>query len=489
MKAILVELKPYDPATDTTPTLRATNVNDPSVTLVSGGPGEFLPILCSGPVIARTLFNGDFSGGGTAPGSELSLRLDEGDLDKWIGYVWGDAEVTIRQGVIGAAYSAYELMWTVRSVSIQRNGNVVRVQLKPPAELNRPLLYRSFAGTDDGDSGDTGEGRVEVRGTLKPWLSGSARFVRPVLIDGARQIYCYHGYGPTGGATAAFEGGVDKLASSFTWSTYAAMRDEVMTSDQWGCCPSIGMIRLGGQPSFPITIHVEGDKPSGTLLTSTADIIKRMLEGPAGVVAPAIAAANVTEMNNMRGEAIDYYATSQITVEKAITDLMVSANGYWLENETGKIILGLITPELQGHVAGAPPPETDNDLPPPQQDVGGWNPIGVTSQVIVRSFRRVRGGYMQTTVTTVVGEKYHFRVDLGRLDNRAGGSENSKLEIINGAETYTVTVNSKTGAHTSTGVANPELNVVVMPAGDSYYVGINFTALVTTVTLNLHAVA
>jgi len=213
MKAVLIELKPYDPVTAARVTLRVTNVNDPSVTLISGGPGEFLPLLCAGPVVSRSLFDGDFSGQGTTGDSQIQLRLDEATLDTWARYVWDGADCTIWTGAIGAAYGTFTQIWKVQCGGLQRDrGDLakVTVPLRTVQNLNRPILYLAFAGTDVGTSGDTGEGTAEVKGVLKPWLSGTAQFVRPVLLDAARQIYCYHGYGNTGGVSACYEGGVSK---------------------------------------------------------------------------------------------------------------------------------------------------------------------------------------------------------------------------------------------------------------------------------------
>jgi hypothetical protein len=348
VKAVLVTLRPYNPATSARVTLRVTNVNDARVTLVESG-AEYLPVLTSGPTIARSVFDGAFLTSGSAPESTLSVTLDEGSLHEWMSYVWGDAEVVIRTGNIGDAFASYAVRWTVNAVSIERqSGIVATIRLRPPARLNRPILYQSFAGTDDGDSGDTGEGTAAVKGVLKPWLSGNARYVRPVLIDPARQIYCYHGYGPTGGATEAFEGGATLGSPDYTWGSYTAMRDQVMTAGQWGHCPSIGMVRFGGQPSFPVTIHAGGDKPGASVLTTTADILKRILEGPGGITAPAIPASNVTALNSSRSQAIDFYLTDQTSVEDLLTEVMLAANGYWMENEDGQIILGLLPPALSG---------------------------------------------------------------------------------------------------------------------------------------------
>lgn len=353
MKAVLVELRPYDPVTAGRVTLRICNVDDVRVTQVEGGPGEFLPLLAAGPLIQRSVFNGDFTGMGETGDSGLGVALDEGSAHQWMNYVWGDADVTIWVGEIGDPFSSYVKKWTVNAVSISRPSPVrADIVLRRPARFNRPVLYLSFAGTDDGDSGDTGEGRAEIRGQFKPWLAGYGRYVPPLVIDPARQIYCYHGYGPTGGATECFEGGISKGAPDYTWTTFAAMRDAVMTSGEWGHCPSLGMIRLGGQPSFPVTIHAGGDAPSGTVLTKVGDIAKRLLEGPGGIPAPAIPASNLSDFNTLRPQPVDMYLPGSISVEVALSALVASVNGYWLENEDGQVILGTV------QLSGATPTTT-----------------------------------------------------------------------------------------------------------------------------------
>lgn len=355
MKTVLVKLTPYDPVGAARVNLYITNVNDVSATLPAGQANEYLPILAAGPVISRSVFNGDFSDIGDNTGSSLTVRLDEAALTAWLGYVWAGASVEVRVGNFGDPYSAFVVVQTLSATGLTRSSGVTcDIGLTSSVNLARQLLYLSFAGTDNGSGSDSGEGRAEVRGTLKPWLSGAGRYIDPVLIDAPRQIYCYHGYGSTLGATNCMEGGVDKGASSYTWATFAAMVAQVMTAGQWGCCPSLGMIRLGGQPSFPITIHAQGDAPGGTMPSKTGDVLKRILEGPGGITAPAINATNLAAIIASRPDAIDIYHTDQGTVQQVLTEVMLSANGYWIEDAVGGIQLGIVPPGLTGSAAGFP---------------------------------------------------------------------------------------------------------------------------------------
>lgn len=355
MKTVLVKLTPYDPVGAARVNLYITNVNDVSATLPAGQSNEYLPILAAGPVISRSVFNGDFSDIGDNTGSSLTVRLDESALTAWLGYVWAGASVEVRVGNFGDPYSAFAVVQTLSATGLTRSSGVTcDIGLTSSVNLARQLLYLSFAGTDNGSGSDSGEGRAEVRGTLKPWLSGAGRYIDPVLIDAPRQIYCYHGYGSTLGATNCMEGGVDKGASSYTWATFAAMVAQVMTAGQWGCCPSLGMIRLGGQPSFPITIHAQGDAPGGTMPSKIGDVLKRILEGPGGIAAPAINATNLAAITTSRPDAIDIYHTDQGTVQQVLTEVMLSANGYWIEDAVGGIQLGIVPPGLTGSAAGFP---------------------------------------------------------------------------------------------------------------------------------------
>lgn len=355
MKTLLVTAQPYDPVAGARVTLYMTNRNDAAATLPAGQVNEYLPILTGGPVITRAVFNGEFSDLGDNGGSSLSIRLDEGTLSSWLGYVWAGAVITIMAGAEGAAYAGFSLVQTMSATGlVRRSGVAADVTMQSGINLARQLLYLSFAGTDNGSGSDSGEGRAENMGTLKPWLSGVARFVDPVLIDAPRQIYCYHGYGNTIGASECFEGGVTKGAPAFLWTTFALMVAETMTAGQWGHCPSLGMIRLGGLPSFPVTIHVSGDAPGGVLAVKTGDVLKRILEGPGGLAAPAISATNLAAINASRPDGIDVYHTDQGAVLQILTELMLAANGYWIEDAAGKVQLGIIPPELSGFVARLP---------------------------------------------------------------------------------------------------------------------------------------
>jgi hypothetical protein len=417
VRAVLVELTPYDPIGQARVTLRICNANDASVTLVSGGPGEFKPVLSAGPTISRSVFNGDFSGGGVAAESLIGVALDEQGNDQWMSYVWGDAGVKIWTGNVGDPFSAYTLRWTVAAAGIERSrGLQAKITLRPLARLNRPVLFQSYAGTDNGTAGDVGEGRIDIKGTLKPWLSGNGRYVRPVLLDGSRQIYCYHAYSPTAGATNCFEGGSDKGAPAFTWADYPTMMNAVLTQTQWGHCPALGMIRLGGQPSFPITVHAGGDAPAAgsAAYVTTADIINRLLTVCAGL---SLGAANQAALNTARPDAIDVFLDAQDNLESLLTKLMLGINGYWLEGEDGTILLGTVPPALTG---AAPTRALNTD--------GGDYPAVVqsTEEVASPPIYRLRLGGRATHYPHAVNEVVASIATTTAIANAAQNTANQK---------------------------------------------------------------
>lgn len=137
------------------------------------------------------------------------------------------------------------------------------------------------------------QGGEENAGALLPDVWGARWGVPPVLVDVASRVYQVHS-GPINAIVGVFEGGnaitldpspgtTYTSLTTFLAATTAAGNYEVLSTDHGS------FIRLGSNPSLPITVDIQGDKSGGTYRTRASDIWRYIVanRGPQPLADPA----------------------------------------------------------------------------------------------------------------------------------------------------------------------------------------------------------
>lgn len=331
--ATLIEATVYDPVSNSTKIVRFTNRNDPRATTYQNK--EWLPILKSAPTVGLSAFNGSFTGVGELDLGPFTLTLVDGLGDDYALMAWAGADIYVYAGDMQTLN--FSLLFRATGNGVTRKGRLeLEIGLNTRAALlETNLLYFSYAGI--GQS----EGEDSIRGTLKPWAIGDAKFCRPVLIDSVRQVYQVHGYGPVENTYEVFEGGLTLGPCYGDYNDYANFINADLPQGKWIRLNGQAMIRLGSQPTFPITCNVLGDVGSGTTaLKKAGDIIKRMVT--ATTTKLTVNQASIDALNAAFPSGMDQYFDGQLKVSDALKDLLLGIGGYYTFNESGELIVGLV---------------------------------------------------------------------------------------------------------------------------------------------------
>lgn len=318
MRIILLEASPIDPATNLPVVVRLCSVNTPRTVIVDGQ--LFTPAITSGSnrqisVTSAGLQTGHSPISISVSGNEAWANLV---WDGCIGRMWvGQSTAT----AIGSFTRIYEGVFG----SITRDGPICEIALKgQESRLDRDLLNATYAGTGNA------EGPSEMLGTLKPWCSGQALNIEPVLVDSVRWIYQFHGYGAAQAVDAVYENALTLGAPSATFTTWNALRDATLAAGQWAAAPAIGAFRLGAEPTGKITADVRGAL-NGASPALTMNLIVRHLLARAGLDTQFIHAASIDAFN----QPWNFYATDPIRIGDICREAFYQAGGYFFSDEAG----------------------------------------------------------------------------------------------------------------------------------------------------------
>ncbi|MGK2911222.1 MAG: hypothetical protein ACSLE1_15685 [Sphingobium sp.] len=328
MKNLLIEIAAYDPATNSTQTLRMSSAMADATGVVVNNL-SWLPCLTGWSPRKISLF--DSTQGETTPiaisHGELGIILDT-DLNNfaWSSYDFDGRACSIWIGDLGDAWGNYRQVFSGNSGIATRDDLALSIPLSGPENLlNVDLLSASYAGTGGA------EGLPGLKGTLKPWCSGACQNVTPILIDQAKLIYQVHGYGAVQDISMVYElsGQVNATASA-TAADYAALAALTLAPGQWAKAPAVGMFRLGGEPSGAITADVVGAKDGAVNATTISTIVPHLLK-TAGLAVGKIDAASFAAFS----QTWNFYTTSQVEIGDVVRDALHQAGGYIYPDSAG----------------------------------------------------------------------------------------------------------------------------------------------------------
>ena len=319
---VLLEATPLDNGVPTT--IRMSSASSGSNGTNVGGLA-WLPVLTQVPSPSFSISSG---GGAISPMNismgSVNFRIGKrwANLD-WNTYSWVGAPVTMWVGETNKPFSTYRQFFTGTLSGLARTGNVAELALRTvEGQLDAPLLNKRYAGT--GGS----EGPVGLKGALKPYCIGDARFVTPVPVDPALLTYQVHGYGRVTGIATLYEYGQALGPSIGDATTYQAMADAKLKPGEWVSCNALGMFRLGGRPDKLLVADVLGAQHNGTTPTTLAAILPMLLQ-EAGVSPQRIGNMSALDF------AWSFYTTDQITVADLVKQAALEAGAYVFPDRTG----------------------------------------------------------------------------------------------------------------------------------------------------------
>ncbi|MDF0540742.1 DUF1983 domain-containing protein [Sphingobium sp. H39-3-25] len=291
----------------------------------------WLPCLQSlDPGSIEIFSNGALQPAATSWGNLQFLVTSNFENTAWATYSFDGRHCEIWSGEDGAEFSQYEQIFSGNCGALSREGAVCTIGLAgPESRLAKNLLSKTYAGTGGA------EGIAEIKGIERPWCSGRAQNVSGVLIDSAYWIYEYHAYGPTQAVEMVYERAYPVASGpSAIVSSYEALRGLALLPGQWAAAPSVGMYRLGGQPSGLITADVVGATVAGQSALTVGQIVQHMLS--TCVSSAEIDLATLSEFD----QPWSFYSADQVDVGEVCRDALCQVGGYLLADGAGKFFAG-----------------------------------------------------------------------------------------------------------------------------------------------------
>lgn len=297
------------------------------------GSNDWLAGLEDVPAIVTMLdYTGADFGTGAVP-QALQLNWNASStaaLESLRGYYWAGAPFTLYLGPENAAGTmpAQLVKGTILQASI--TDSVLQLAMADPAaDLQRPVLTASFAGTGGI------EGPVDWEGRVKRRIWGYVFNVEGFAIDTANNVYSFS---DPAFQLNEFTDVRDKGASAaamtvLVWqgsvaATFTALQAAAAPAGGGVVCPSIGMVKWWTRPAGILAADLRGENYSGAFVTKAADIAQAIVAARSGSAfdAGTVAAANALRTYNC-GYMVDDLTT---TIAQALDWLLGGLQLYWV---------------------------------------------------------------------------------------------------------------------------------------------------------------
>ena len=317
---------------------------------------QWLPVITEGPKIKASFFSeGVLQPIETSYGA-LTFECNEDFANfHWSNLNFDGAYGRVWVGDSDGDFSSYQQVFEGAFGPLRRNNLLAQINLLgSEATLDTSLLSSTYQGTG-GSAGSAG-----LKGTPKPWASGSCKNVEPVLIDPITWIYQVHGSGPVQNIVTVYENALDLsvpppipepepvdpeadppeepveppvplVPYAGDAPSYASLAAMELEEGQWASCVAEGMFRLASQPSGKITADVEGAKNGGSYPTTISTIARHLLQR-AGLTSGRI---DQNSLNVFSTVGWSFYSRDQITIGEVVRAAYHHAGGYIYPSTTG----------------------------------------------------------------------------------------------------------------------------------------------------------
>jgi hypothetical protein len=279
-------------------------------------------------------------------------------------YTIDGRRVVVKVGVEGP-YGAFTTIFDDTAADWRRDATTVRLRLRDKtARLEVPIQTSRYAGTGGL------EGGADLKDTLKPLTYGRIFNRAPVLLDAANQIYQVHD-GRVRAVTAVKVRGarIVEVPASPGIGEYA---QDAAT----------GTFELGFEPDGPVACDVDGDATGGVYVSTTATIVRRILETRAAMSSADLDGAAFDLVAFLAPGEIGFATGSDpLLIIDALDALMAGIGGYAGPSRLGLIQLGVFGTPASAPVFDLDEPDIieieelalpDYANPPPQRITVGY---------------------------------------------------------------------------------------------------------------------
>ncbi len=263
---------------------------------------------------------------------EITLINADGYYDFVIRRYVAGRRIVLKMGLDGAAYDDYFTVFDGVASGIHVEEGVVRVYLRDGTyKLEVPAQSTVYGGTGGLD------GTEELRGKRAPRLFGYCKNVKPAFVNPTLKLFQVND-GPVQAITAVYSMG-KAVTFDQDYADAATLMAASVTPGRYATCIAAGLFRVNFILEGDITADVEGDNTGGTFVSTSADIVKRLLQGVASIGVPSdLDVFSFDTVNTLQPAPIGYYLdeSSEAKVADVIADIMGKIGGYGGFQREGK---------------------------------------------------------------------------------------------------------------------------------------------------------
>lgn len=290
----------------------------------------------------RTIIGSDIIGRFTAGSGELELTNTDGEYDFLIQrYAIDGRDITVKIGTPDTPYDDFYTIFSGTAADWSVEEDVVRIELVDNGyKLSVPAQPNVYGGTGDLD------GTSDLAGKRKPRSFGYVKNVSaPLVIPGSLTYQINDG--PVEDITAVYDRGVS-ITKGVNYASSALLLAATISPGAYATCLSEGLFRLNTSPSGTITADVSGDKTGGEFVTTTADIVRRLVTSSSVITDENIYLPSFDVVNESQPSKIGYWIApdDNDTVADVASRLMSAVGGWCGFRRNGTLEVGIfVTPQ------------------------------------------------------------------------------------------------------------------------------------------------
>lgn len=289
--------------------------------------------------LERSIANRAGIGGLTTLFAEATLVNADGGFDLVpANYSLDGRKARILVGRDTDPLAAFGLVFTgVVSGSVQLDLGMVRIPLSDgAAKLDVPLNPTTYGGAGGLDGG------TDLAGKPKPRCWGHVYNIPPPLVDSANLIYQVN------------DGLISDVPNVYDRGVALTKVVGAPGIGQYQVTVATGSFKLGGTPAGTVTCDVLGDASGSGYVNRTADIVQRILSGPAGLTSSEVDPATFANLNTDAGAEVGIYVGAEPRlVSDVVDELLFGVGAFGGFSRQGPFTVGVIKAAAGSGIAPA----------------------------------------------------------------------------------------------------------------------------------------
>lgn len=289
------------------------------------------------PVVDRQIASRDGIGGLTSVYGEISLTNADGGLDTLLrDYALDGRRARILIGRETDALAAFGVVFTGTFQFALTDEKSMKIRLSDGSAKLRVLVneaaYTGAGGLEGGD---------DLKGKLKPVALGAVYNVAPPLVDSALLIYQVND-GAVNDVPACYDRGI-VLTKGADYASLADLNATAPAAGNYRVYKPGGYFRLGSTPAGTVTADVQGDASGAGYVTTTADLVQRILSNRANLNSSEVDPTSFDSLRTTAPAAVGLWTgTEPVSCADAVDSLLYGIGAFGGFSRHGAFNVGLV---------------------------------------------------------------------------------------------------------------------------------------------------